>query len=223
MVANENDNRIAKTQSIRASIALWLTLGAITLVNMDISRVLSRILAGIIVGCTATLIGYYVVSLPRNLWNPLKRRMNIASFLYTLYALFIYALSMSISQGSLFGTKLGTSLGFNVTFIVLAAFILGSYLNIGIVFDKALSDAEGYLWLAIIGVVGIYAFTAGLAIAGFSFDFLFLVSLAVSRLVSSFAFSKILQTTGDEDFSALRIRLLVVNMLVLPLTALLSK
>jgi hypothetical protein len=173
-------------------VILWFLAAVITWINADISRTFSRVLSGFIVGSTATLIGYYVHGLPNNMWIPWKAHRNIMSVLYMLYALFFYSLSMIISQGSLFGIRLGTVLGPNPLFIILVCFLLSCYMTVGSVLDTVVLDTPRRAWLGLLAAIGIYVVVVGMIAEGTSVDLLFIISLAAFRLGTSLVFGRTL-------------------------------
>ena len=182
------------------------------------SRILNCILPGIVVGSTATLIGYYGISLPQNAWIPWKARRNILGTLYTLYALFFCELSMTISQGSLFGIKLDILPEHNLVIMIFGSFLVGMYMAIGWILDKAIADNPRSIWLGLVLTSSVY-----FCIVGIAFNYLFLLSLAVFRIVGSVILGPILLDSNRKAVLALRIEFLVLNLLVLPVAAILSK
>jgi hypothetical protein len=130
---------------------------------------------------------------------------------------------MIISPGSLFGMKLGALLGYNPMCIIVGSFLLALYMTVGSVLDEVVSQTSRYVWLVFLITAVCYAWVTGIIVIGLSVDFLFITSLAVVRLVTSLALGPMLRermTSGH--LTTLRTSFIVLNLFVLPVTAVLS-
>jgi hypothetical protein len=206
-------------QGIVVSIVVWLSIAIVAWVEPRIITALNRTLSGALVGFSASLISYYVLSLPNDR-NSRGYYRNMLSILVTAYALFVFCLYLLLTQGILLIVP-SLTLEQSLVAIFFASFLLGCYMSIGSILDQYTLTNRRYIWLGILGSICIYALIAGFLIRGFSQDIWFLVSLGVVRVITSLALSWFI--SRGSSLSALNVRFIVLNLLVLPITILLSK
>ena len=210
-----------RTRFFKWSCALFVTVlicGFLILsyaLSVQLARVMSMIVAGLVVGLIFTITAWPIL---RSEMNYLQQR-NLLMPLYVILSVTIFWLAAVYGGGSIF--RVHNLKDISPFSLIFSGGIFGLMMGAGALFDIALLNSTAISKLALVG--SLLLFSIMIFWYSFTDGSLFVVSTIIARIVFSVSMNRVYVREIADNLGILRVFVLSLTFIVLPWTAFLSK